>query len=326
MSSNSLERAMRNVWPALLCLLAACGGTFSNEDLEYLNALPTREELSSKLPDRGASSDSGLKQRRDRLAVGDTSTLYADTRKASTEFNNGLDGLLNLLENIRTVPPTIREPDRRIWGPYPDRNQPGHDVRFVMDRDGGFFDYRLQFKPSRAGEDAWWTFLEGTFKADAGIRKGEGSLHLFVSDAVAKGLDVGGLSGLVRMDVGYQTKAPPTRVEMIFSAPAIPPATTGQQVSYTYRERPEGSGEMQFLVAGTDAVPGGPPENVRITSRWTRDSGGVGTLVILSGDLKDASYTECWDAQNKVTFAKRSWELFGIGRASDCPDVSGFDG
>jgi hypothetical protein len=326
MSSNSLERAMRTLWPALLCLLAACGGTFSNEDLEYLNALPTREALASKLPDRGSSSNDGLTQRRDRLVVGDTSPLYADTRKASTDFNNGLDGLLSLLENIRTLPPTTREPDRRIWGPYPDRNQPGHDVRFVMVRNGGSFDYRLQFRPSKAGEDAWWSFLEGTFKADAGIRKGEGSLHLFISDAVAKGLNVGGLSPFTRMDIGYQTKALPTRVEMIFSAPPIPPAVMGPQISYTYRERPEGSGEMQFLVKGTDIVPGGLREDVKITSRWTRDSGGVGTLVILEGDLKSANYTECWDAQNKVTFAKKSWELFGVGRASDCPDVPGFDG
>ena len=25
--------------------------------------------------------------------------------------------------------------------------------------------------------------------------------------------------------------------------------------------------------------------------------------------------------QNHVTFAKRSWELFGIGKASDCPET-----
>src|SRR4051794_1016053 len=123
---NSKEPAMRSLWPALLCLLAACGGNFSNEDLEYLNALPTREALASKLPGTGTSSGSGLAQRRDRLSVGDPSQLYLDTQKASTDFNNGLDGLLSLLENIRTVPPTTRELDRRIWGPFPDNNNPGN--------------------------------------------------------------------------------------------------------------------------------------------------------------------------------------------------------
>ncbi|HYI01482.1 hypothetical protein [Hyalangium sp.] len=317
---------MRNLWPALLCLLAACGGNFSNEDLEYLNALPSREALASKLPGTDTSSGSGLAQRRDRLVVGDISQLYIDTRKASADFNASLDSLLGLLENIRTVPPTTREPDRRTWGPWPDRNQPGHQVRFLMDRAGDSFDYRLQFKPSAAGEEAWWSFLEGSFKADAGIRVGEGELHLFIDDAVAQGLNVGGLRGLKQLDVGYQNKALPTRVEMIFSAQPTPPLTTATQVRYNYRELPGGLGEMRFLLTDTDAVPGNLREDVEITSRWTPNSGGVATFVILQGDLLGASYRECWDAQNKVTFAKRSWELFGIGKGSDCPDLSGFDG
>jgi hypothetical protein len=308
--------------PALLGLLTACGGNFSNEDLEYLNALPTREALASKLPDSSASGIGGLVQRKDRLSVGDPSSLYLDTQKASREFNSGLDGLLTLLENIRTVSPTTREPDRRTWGPWPDRNQPGHDVRFVMDREGAFFSYRLQFKPANAGEDAWWSFLEGTFKADAGIRVGEGELHLFVDDAVAKGLNVGGLRGLRQLDVGYQNKTLPSRVEMIFTT--APPSTT-PEIRYTYRERPGGFGEMRFLVKATDAVPGGLLEDVEITSRWTPDSGGVGSFVILQGDLKGANYRECWDAEFKITYAKKSWELFGIGLASACPDVPGFE-
>lgn len=317
---------MRTLWPALLCLLAACGGNFSNEDLEYLNALPSREALASKLPESSSSAiGGGLAQRRDRLVLGEVSPLYLDTREASTDFNASLDGLLRLLENIRTVPPTSREPDRRTWGPWPDRDHPGNDVRFVMDRAGDFFDYRLQFKPASAsGEDAWWTFLEGSFKADAGIRVGEGELHLFIDDALAKGFSVGDLRSLKRLDIGYQNKQLPTRVEMIFTAQPVPPLPS-QQINYTYRELTGGLGEMRFLLKATDAVPGNLLEDVEITSRWTLNSGGVATYVIRQGDLMGASYKECWDAQNRVTFAKRSWELFGIGRASDCPDLSAFD-
>jgi hypothetical protein len=198
-------------------------------------------------------------------------------------------------------------------------------VRFVMNRAGENFDYHLQFKPSAAGEDAWWSFLEGSFKADAGIRKGEGELHLFISDAVAKGINVGDLRGLKQLDVGYQNKTLPSRVEMIFSAPPTPPATTAPAVDYVYRELPGGFGEMHFLLTGTDVAPGNLLENVVITSRWTPDHGGVATFLILQGDFAGASYTECWDSQNRITYAKHSWELFGIGLASTCADVSGFD-
>jgi hypothetical protein len=316
---------MRKLWPALLCLLAACGGNFSNEDLEYLNALPTKEALASKLPESKASAGGGLAQRQDHLSVGDVSQLYLDTRKASTEFNNGLDGLLNLLENIRTVPPTTREPNRRTWGPFPDSAHPGHDVRFVMDRAGDAFDYRLQFKPSGGGEEDWFTFLLGSFKADAGIRVGEGELHLLIGDAVAQGLDVGDLKGLKQLDCGYQNKELPTRVEMIFSTPPVPPSTAAPGFTYTSRELPGGLGEMSYLLTNTDMVPGNLLEDVQITSRWTPDRGGVATYIILRGDLTGASYKECWDAQSKVTFAKASWELFGIGLPSNCPDLSEFD-
>jgi hypothetical protein len=318
---SSRERAMRRSWPALLCLLAACGGNLSNEDLEYLNALPTREALASKLTESGARSGSGLAVRKDRLSLGEPSQLFSDTRKASMDFNAGVDGLLTLLENIRTVPPTRRELNRRLWGPWPDRKHPGNDVRFVMDRDGDFFHYRLEFKPSKDGDDAWWAFLEGSFKADAGIRKGEGELHLFIEAALARGLNVGALRGLKALDLGYQTRQPPLRVEMILttSPPAVPP-----EIRYTYRELPGGFGEMTFLLKDTDVVPGGLREDVEITSRWTPDRGGVGTYEIKEGDLKGANYRECWDAQGLVTYAKRSWELFGIGLASDCPDVTGF--
>ncbi|WP_224368371.1 hypothetical protein [Hyalangium versicolor] len=315
---------MRNVWPALLCLLAACGGNISNEDLEYLNALPTREVLASKLPGSGTNSGSGLAQRQDRLVVGELSPIFRDTQKTSAEFNGGLDVLLSTLENIRTVPPTTREPDRRTWGPYRDNQHPGNDVRFVMTRDGDFFDYHLQYKPTKGGEADWWSFLEGSFNASAGIRIGEGELHLFVADAMSHGLDVNDLNGLTRLDIGYQNKDLPTRVEMIFTAPPTLPSSP-LEVRFNYRELPGGFGELRFLEKAIDAVPGGLLEDVEITSRWTPDRGGVGTFEIRAGDLMGASYKECWDAQNKVTFAKSSWELFGIGLQSSCTDVSGFE-
>ncbi|WP_224246278.1 hypothetical protein [Hyalangium gracile] len=316
---------MRTPWPALLCLLAACGGNISNEDLEYLNALPTREVLATKLPDSGSSSGSNLTQRQDRLVVGELSPIYAETRQTSIEFNTALDELLSLLENIRTVPPTTREPNRRTWGPYPDSKQPGHDVRFVMTREGDFFDYELQYKPSKGTEADWWPFLMGSFKADAGIRKGEGELHLFIKEAMAKRLDVGDLKDLERLDVGYQNRVLPTRVEMIITALPSLPSAPALQIRFNYRELPGGFGEMRFLQKGIDAVPGGLTEDVEITTRWTPDRGGVGGFVIRAGDLMGAGYTECWDAQNRLTFAKRSWELFGIGLASSCPDVPGFE-
>ncbi|HLM44904.1 MAG TPA: hypothetical protein VK458_13610, partial [Myxococcaceae bacterium] len=196
---------MRTSWLLLLgCLATACGGNFSNDDLEFLNALPAREDLASKLPgtESGVSAG-GLRQRTDPLAVGERSTLYEDTNRASNVFNRGLDGLLTLLENIRERPPTTRAPDLRVWGPWRDPRHPGHEVRFVMARVAERFDYRLQYRPERSDEEAWWTALEGTFQANGGLREGEGMVRLLVAEARARGFNLGGLANLARLDIGY---------------------------------------------------------------------------------------------------------------------------
>jgi hypothetical protein len=316
---------MRTSWHFLLlgCLATACGGNFSNDDLEFLNALPAREDLTSKLPEAEGSVSAGSQgQRSDPLALGERSQLYVDTRKVSDEFNNGLDGLLSLLESIRDLPPTQREPDRRIWGPWPDRRHPGHELRFVMTREAEHFDYQLQFRPERSSEEAWWTLVDGSFRAGGGLRKGEGTVKLLLSEAKAHGFSVGGLAYLERLDIAYQTRALPIGVQMRFVL-VFPQLTP--ELRYAYREIPGGLGEMRFLLEDTDVISGGQREDLSIVSRWTREHGGVGIITVTGGDVPagfTATHVECWDASFRVTYAKRSWETTVVGEASACPDVS----
>jgi len=318
---------MRTSWLLLLgCLATACGGNFSNDDLEFLNALPAREDLASKLPgtESGVSAG-GLRQRTDPLAVGERSTLYEDTNRASNVFNRGLDGLLTLLENIRERPPTTRAPDLRVWGPWRDPRHPGHEVRFVMARVAERFDYRLQYRPERSDEEAWWTALEGTFQANGGLREGEGMVRLLVAEARARGFNLGGLANLARLDIGYQTREPPIGVQMRFVPASI---QSGSELLYAYRELPSGLGEMGFVLEDTDVLPGGQKEKLAILSRWTKDRGGVGLVVVTGGDVPagfTATHVECWDASFRVTYMKRSWETTVVGEASSCPDVSALE-
>jgi len=317
---------MRTFWLLLSCLATACGGNFSNDDLEFLNALPAREDLAAKLPgsEEGVSAG-GLHQRTDPLAVGDRSTLYEDTHGASNAFNGGLDGLLTLLENIRELPPTTRAPELRVWGPWRDPKHPGHEVRFVMARATERFDYRLQYRPERSGEEAWWTALEGSFRANGGLRKGEGLVRLLVAETKAHGFNVGRLGNLERLDIGYQTREPPIGVQMRFVPASI---QGGSELLYAYRELPGGLGEMGFVREDTDVLPGGQKEKLSILSRWTRERGGVGLVAVTGGDVPagyTATHVECWDASFRVTYLKRSWETTVVGDASACPDVSALE-
>lgn len=318
---------MRHLAMACLCLTAAaCGGDFSNDDLEFLNALPRREDLAAKLP---ASSEGraggGLTARKAGLVVnlGEVSELATDTDETGRNFNSAVDGLLTLLESIRDAAPTTREPDRRVWGPFRDRDHPGFDVRFVMERQERF-DYRLEYRRTGEGDDAWWAFLSGAFQADAGIRKGTGELHLDVKRAAQEGFPTGGLVALDRLDIDYQTKALPTRVELVFTprGGALAAATR-----YRYREAEGNLGEMRFQLPATDLVPGGKLEDVEVTTRWAPDGRGMGVLNVLAGDITGAKYTECWNALTRVTFLARSWDFFNPsqGDRTSCPDFSALD-
>ncbi|NBD13175.1 hypothetical protein GTY96_29855 [Corallococcus sp. c25j21] len=320
------EHVMRNLALALTSLLAvACGGDFSNDDLEFQNALPQREDLAAKLP-ASARASQGLGTRTQRLGLqvlGGTSGLALQAYTAGSQFNASVDGLLALLELFRNAPPTTRETDRRIWGPFPADDHPGHELRFVMERTGAEFNYLLQFRPQGAGEGDWWTYLPGSFKADGGIRKGEGTLALDFKAARAKGFDTKGAEGVDRLDIAYQTKTPPTNVLLLFTAKgaALP------DTRYASRQTPEGLGEMAFRLPGEDLVPGGLLETLDIVARWTPDGRGVLVLTILEGDAKGAKYTECWDARTRITFMQRNWDFLNPteGNRSTCPDVSALD-
>jgi hypothetical protein len=320
------ERAMRHLAVACLCLAAAaCGGDFSNDDLEFLNALPRREDLAAKLPssNEGQWGGKGTAGKSAMVNLGEVSELATDTDRTGRNFNAAVDGLLTLLENIRSASPTTREPDRRVWGPFKDKDHPGYDVRFVMERRELRFAYQLEYRRTGETDLDWWALLSGSFLADAGIRKGTGELVLDVTRAEQEGFPRGTLSTLDRLDIVYQTKQLPTQVEMTFT----PRDGLGAPALYRYREAEGELGEMRFRLADMDLVVGGRLEDVELTSRWAPDGRGMGVLEVLDGDIRGAKYTQCWDALGRVTFLARSWDFFNPteGNRATCPDFSSLD-
>jgi hypothetical protein len=97
----------------------------------------------------------------------------------------------------------------------------------------------------------------------------------------------------------------------------------GARLEYTYRELPGGFGSITFLVLGTQAVLGATSqlEDLAITSRWTPQAGGRGTVEIRAGDFAGATTEECWDAGALTRYERNA--LGGVtGEASACPDTS----
>ncbi|ATB41186.1 hypothetical protein CYFUS_006650 [Cystobacter fuscus] len=320
---------MRTLWLLLLgCATSACVGNFSNDDLEFLNALPAREDLMARLPGSEARTGASVTGWRVApLALAEPSPFYRNTHDASDIFNAGLDALLSRLELIQAEPPTTRALGKRTWGPMTLDVSGTHEVRLLMTRTGRVFDYRLEVRRTGSGDAGWWTFLEGIFQADGGMRRGAGAVHLQLGAAVANGFDLGWLSEQgqewlstqERLDIAYQTRTLPLRVEMNFVS-----AQGGREFRYTYRQLPDGLGEMRFFLRA-DLLPGERREDLSILSRWTRDGAGVARAEVTGGDVTEGleeTQVECWDTGFQLTYRQRSWNATPEGDAGSCPDVS----
>src|SRR4051812_7704845 len=139
-------------------LTSAGCGNYSNEDLEFMQALPEKPDLSADVPTRSA------------LVLANTAELYRMTRDVVAIFNGVVDAFLTLIDAIRAYPPTTREPNMRIWGPFAaGKDKPGWDVRMKITRtDLATFTYEVGFRPTGFGggeEEGWINIVTGTFAA-----------------------------------------------------------------------------------------------------------------------------------------------------------------
>ncbi len=308
----------------LLCVsaLAAIGcGNWSNKDLEFLNALPVSSDLSSKLPGAGSSSQ-GLSssdgQRRDPLANGEASKLYADTQKASTDFNGILSSMLGTLEFVRSIAPTRRETDLRVWGPYPDSKHPGFDFQVVVSRvDAENFAWAMQSR--KRGED-FFDAANGHFKANTGIRRGQGTFAIHLKEIRAHFPLPGIPAELEEIEVGYVTDMFPVRVDMHFVFSQGKP-TRLSEIGYVYLEQEDHSGSMHFQLR-TSA-----PEAILVetSSVWVPNGAGRASTQIVEGTFKGAGEQQCWNESFNVVWGKQAW-LGGmeVGNSAECVTVSGF--
>src|SRR5260221_7962131 len=93
---------------ACVALVAAGCGDYSNEDLEFMNALPESSELRANIPPRSSA-----------LAPADEAELARSTHTVTAGFNGLLGALVDIVDTGRSYPPTTPTPNGRIWGPFP---------------------------------------------------------------------------------------------------------------------------------------------------------------------------------------------------------------
>ncbi len=299
-------------------LLAGCGGNWSNADLAFANALPRRDDLSSKLPVGSVSQPlEGVSTRRDGLSVGDASGAWAATRKAATDYNNVLSLVLGVVDQVRAAPPSTRAATSRTWGPFSDSNNAGREVQVVIEQvDEVNFAWRIE---SRAIGAAFIRILTGNFVATDTARKGRGSFTVHVKDFrdVVKVSEE--FKQLDEIAVGYVTDMFPRRSEMVFTW--RPGSTSGfSSIGYTARAQADGSGAMRFVYSLTRPE----VEELEINAAWKPSGEGKAIGVVKRGLYSGATIAECWGKSFAVVHYAESWAGGMLsGPSSDCTVIEG---
>jgi hypothetical protein len=294
-----------------LVLAVGCGN-YSNEDLEFMNALPDKTDLSANLPAA--------------LTTTNEAELATDTHDTVKTFNGILDTVLGGVELIRSYQPTGRGPDSRTWGPIPADKQPGWQWQFVMTRlPDESFTYEFDLEPVGAG-DAWLPFITGNFVPAPGVRRGVGSFTIDTTALRNAAFPFDVPTGRIdTLTVSYQTKDFPISVTMhLVSFPNFPLETTTINTFDTnFGAQADGSGALQFSMTGNFIPVTSAIETVEVMSQWLPTGAGRATLTVTQGDGAGMMQTECWDASFTATFESKPWGTAAenIGDPSLCPAI-----
>lgn len=303
----------RHLYCLALCL-AACGGNYSNEDLDFIGVAPDRGDLRARPPAQHA------------LTAADAAEYLLVTRDVVVTFNSITDKLTGLVDVVRAHPPTSREGDARIWGPFPHETAAGWEVRMRMARGrdatvkGGFrFFHELEVRP--VGGPRWIRLMSGTFVPGAGASRGNGLLSLVLAEARAAGYPVADLRELETLQIVYERVSFPIRIEMTIENVA---GSANPGATYKYSEDADGTGAMSFLwrhVAPAHSY------TASINSRWLPTGPGRadGRLLELNGfPLPNAFGTDCWGPDGRNTYRRRDWDMDPARRLVGSPDTCVF--
>ena len=165
-----MRSAIKLLLPALLAAALCACGNYSNDDLVFLSAIPSREQLRVAVPKAAGQALCSLGE--DTYATG--------AQKQGKGVNDAIDSILGLVDLIRTIPATRRDGDSRTWGPWRDGTFTNVEYVVTIIRARGAtpaadkFDYTFS---GRRDGGAWVNVLSGEFNGTQ-AKHGTGSLRL----------------------------------------------------------------------------------------------------------------------------------------------------
>ncbi len=282
---------------ALFGLPLGCGSNISNsvfyDDADFLNALPGPEYFRMDYPTEFAvgSCDEGS----------EATAIFACLTQDSLDSGDAYLGFVTTLTDVvRSLAPTTRGEDLRVWGPGDWMEEaPGYFLRVEMSRSPTQSTYSWAFQVSENSDGPWdleviyGTHTSGELDVAAGI--GDLTLDLTALEAVVET----GTGGEVHVD--YDVR------ELTWLRVTSTGIDAGEEElldsEWTHQETEEGGGDFTF---GTrlDVAHTPTPEEVALRVRWTEFGEGRGDALLFGGDLGVPPRTanQCWDPTGLVTW------------------------
>jgi len=291
-------------------------GNYSNEDLEYLNALPETEDVSMEAPLKAA------------VPRADEDEALKMTTAVTKAVNLTAAALLGLVDQIRSFTPTAREQNGRVWGPVPDDKNPGWKLVFRMTKataaDGvtPHFDYVLamigpagtSFGPVESSTDTT-PVLSGWFEWAGRAAAGAGHLSLTPKAARDAGAILPNLEKVITYDMDYDNRTSPRSLDVAaVNEKPVDPTTDAESATYHYERAPNGDGGMTFTFL-QDSVEGpAGVDTLQIASRWRGTGEGRARISVLAGDDAGLTWVDCWAATSLTSYN----ELKHLGDPATC--------
>jgi hypothetical protein len=314
----------------MLLLLVGCLDPISNrlffEDAEFLDALPSAEDDRVRYEATSSPDDNGdttTTEPGDVLeAPPGASGLLVMTVESVNNVNAMVDSLLGIVDLVRSQPPTTREENSRIWGPFPADDAPQYDVRMISVRDG-FGQFTWAFEVAPKGTSEWRAVFSGEHLAGATVREGVGS---FAFDGVGIDEINGSDENQFYLEAQYDHREGSWVRFSAWTAGSLKAETPF--ATYEYEIDLDGAGTLVFDAPEWEISDRKTkPEHWHVTSHWVPDLGGRGDASVTDGDLGGivVEWTECWLPDGTLLYQADNWGFVPkpIGVEGDCTVARG---
>jgi len=293
-----------------LAALAGCG-TWSNDDIAFVEALPTSQALRLQLP---ASAGQALATPGPACGAAGASEVWAQTKPTSDALNATVDQLLAFVDLVKSSPPSTRGPDSRSWGPWADQKHAGMEVRVTMTRSrdaAGVPSYAYVFEERPHG-GAFLAVLEGSFRGDS-ARAGSGAFVLHFANLRALGVDDHPATDPdADLTVQYDRTGDPRTLAV--DVPPGPQSVGLVDFNYGFAGYQSGAGSFDFVFVNDQA------QRYEVATRFDATGAGLATVTVVLSATSRFSFQECWDSAGCITDVQDATTIFVAGGISGlCP-------